>query len=134
MKMISIRVQGDLLEQFESACKKNYTNKSEVLRQAMVEYVRKNQNEENDVEELLSKGYTVYIVQMSKGTDNTWDETAKPKIKLVTLDKQEALDFFETLPKWEDTEEPEYDNNGLQKYWMPVVVETTAYDKNIIRQ
>ena len=68
MKMISIRVQGDLLEQFESACKKNYTNKSEVLRQAMVEYVRKNQNEGNDVEELLSKGLTTDSMFVDKYT------------------------------------------------------------------
>jgi hypothetical protein len=42
---INFRVPQQLLEDFERACQQNYTTKSEVLRQAMVEYVRKNKEE-----------------------------------------------------------------------------------------
>ena len=45
-KRLEIRVQAELLEKFEKACEANYTNKSEVLRRAMLDYVRKNQKEE----------------------------------------------------------------------------------------
>jgi len=39
-KRIYIRVPEQLLEEFDKACKANYTTKSEVLRRAMLEYVR----------------------------------------------------------------------------------------------
>ena len=44
-KRIYIRVPEQLLEEFDRACKANYTTKSEVLRRAMIEYVRQNQKE-----------------------------------------------------------------------------------------
>ena len=44
-KRIYIRVPEQLLKEFDRACKANYTTKSEVLRRAMIEYVRQNQKE-----------------------------------------------------------------------------------------
>lgn len=45
-KRLEVRVQAELLEQFDRACGANFTTRSEVLRQAMVNYVRQNQKEE----------------------------------------------------------------------------------------
>ena len=45
-KRIYIRVPEQLLKDFDRACEANYTTKSEVLRQAMLNYVRENQKEE----------------------------------------------------------------------------------------
>ena len=42
-KRIYIRVPEQLLKDFDRACEANYTNKSEVLRRAMLDYVRQNQ-------------------------------------------------------------------------------------------
>ena len=42
-KRIYIRVPERLLKDFDRACKANYTSKSEVLRRAMLDYVRQNQ-------------------------------------------------------------------------------------------
>lgn len=42
---LNIRVPKRLMADFEAACQDNYTNKSEVLRRAMIEYVRQNQKE-----------------------------------------------------------------------------------------
>ena len=44
-KRIYIRVPERLLKDFDRACKANYTTKSEVLRRAMLEYVRGNKKE-----------------------------------------------------------------------------------------
>ena len=44
-KRIYIRVPEQLLKDFDAACEANYTTKSEVLRRAMIEYVRQNQKE-----------------------------------------------------------------------------------------
>jgi len=44
-KRIYIRVPEQLLKEFDRACKANYTTKSEVLRRAMLEYVRENKEE-----------------------------------------------------------------------------------------
>jgi metal-responsive CopG/Arc/MetJ family transcriptional regulator len=44
-KRIYIRVPEQLLEEFDRACKANYTTKSEVLRRAMLEYVRETKKE-----------------------------------------------------------------------------------------
>ena len=44
-KRIYIRVPEQLLKEFDRACKANYTTKSEVLRRAMLEYVRETKNE-----------------------------------------------------------------------------------------
>ena len=43
---LNIRVPKQLLADFDKACQDNYTNKSEVLRRAMLDYVRQNQKEE----------------------------------------------------------------------------------------
>ena len=45
-KRLEVRVQAELLEQFDRACEENFTTRSEVLRQAMVSYVRQNQKGE----------------------------------------------------------------------------------------
>lgn len=45
-KRIYIRVPEQLLKDFNRACEANYTNKSEVLRRAMLNYVKENQKEE----------------------------------------------------------------------------------------
>lgn len=43
---LNIRVPAQLYEDFDEACANNYTNKSAVVKQFMVEYVRQNQKEE----------------------------------------------------------------------------------------
>ena len=48
-KRIYIRVPEQLLKDFNRACKANYATKSEVLRRAMLDYVRQNQGG-NDME------------------------------------------------------------------------------------
>jgi len=45
-KRIYIRVPEQLLKDFDAACEANYTTKSEVLRRAMLEYVRGNKKED----------------------------------------------------------------------------------------
>jgi len=45
-KRIYIRVPEQLLKEFDRACKANYTTKSEVLRRAMLEYVRGTKKED----------------------------------------------------------------------------------------
>lgn len=40
---LNIRVPKRLMADFEAACQDNYTNKSEVLRRAMLDYVKENQ-------------------------------------------------------------------------------------------
>lgn len=40
---LNIRVPKQLMADFDKACEANYTNKSEVLRRAMLDYVRQNQ-------------------------------------------------------------------------------------------
>lgn len=45
-KRLEVRVQAELLERFDKACEDNFATRSEVLRQAMVSYVRQNQKEE----------------------------------------------------------------------------------------
>jgi len=44
-KRIYIRVPEQLLKDFDRACDAHYTTRSEVLRRAMIEYVRQNQFE-----------------------------------------------------------------------------------------
>ena len=44
-KRIYIRVPEQLLKDFDRACDAHYTTRSEVLRRAMIEYVRQNQKE-----------------------------------------------------------------------------------------
>lgn len=46
---LNIRVPKQLMADFDKACEANYTNKSEVLRRAMLDYVRQNQGG-NDME------------------------------------------------------------------------------------
>jgi len=48
-KRIYIRVPEQLLKDFDRACEANYTTKSEVLRRAMLDYIRQNQKEEEEV-------------------------------------------------------------------------------------
>ena len=48
-KRIYIRVPEQLLKDFDRACEANYTTKSEVLRRAMLDYVRQNQKEEEEM-------------------------------------------------------------------------------------
>lgn len=42
---MNFRVPKQLMADFDKACEANYTNKSEVLRRAMLDYVRENQKE-----------------------------------------------------------------------------------------
>lgn len=51
---LNIRVPKQLLADFDKACQDNYTNKSEVLRRAMLEYVRGNKKEEGKVTKELT--------------------------------------------------------------------------------
>lgn len=81
----------------------------------------------------IEKGDVVYLVQMVKGTDQSYDETSEPRILLRTLDKQEALDLYESLPEQVELEEPEVDLEGRQKYESPVVVEVDLHESNLIR-
>ena len=46
---LNIRVPKQLLADFDKACQDNYTNKSEVLRRAMLNYVRENQKGEEEM-------------------------------------------------------------------------------------
>jgi len=48
-KRIYIRVPEQLLKDFDRACEANYTTKSEVLRRAMLDYIRQNQKGEGKV-------------------------------------------------------------------------------------
>ena len=51
-RRLEVRVQAELLELFDKACEANYTTRSEVLRQAMLEYVRQNQKGVNEVKKI----------------------------------------------------------------------------------
>jgi Arc/MetJ-type ribon-helix-helix transcriptional regulator len=53
-KRIYIRVPEQLLKDFDRACEANYTTKSEVLRRAMLDYIRQNQKEEEEVTTKMS--------------------------------------------------------------------------------
>ncbi len=79
------------------------------------------------------KNETYYLVQMVKGTDNSYDETSQPRTLLKTTDKKAALDFYETLPEWVALEEPETDLEGREKYESPVVVEVSSDTRTMIR-
>ena len=53
---LNIRVPKQLMVDFEQACEANYTNKSEVLRRAMLDYVRQNQGgSEMTYEQMVSE-------------------------------------------------------------------------------
>lgn len=126
-KRIYIRVPEQLLKDFDKACEANYTNKSEVLRRAMLDYVRENEGGSK------MKNETYYLVQMAKGTDSGYDETSQPRTLLKTTDKKAALDFYETLPEWVALEETETDLEGREKYESPVVVEVSSDTRTMIR-
>ncbi|NLP33558.1 MAG: hypothetical protein GX353_10520 [Oligella ureolytica] len=79
------------------------------------------------------KGETYYLVQMAKGTDNSYDETSRPRTLLKTMDKKEALDFYKTLPEWVALEEPETHPEGREKYESPVVIEVSSDTRTMIR-
>ena len=79
------------------------------------------------------KGETYYLVQMTKGTDNSYDETSQPRTLLKTTNKKEALDFYKTLPEWIALEEPETDLKGREKYESPVVIEVSSDTQTMIR-
>lgn len=79
------------------------------------------------------KGETYYLVQMAKGTDNSYDETSRPRTLLKTMDKKEALGFYKTLPEWVALEEPETDLEGREKYESPVVIEVSPDTRTMIR-
>lgn len=51
-KRIYIRVPEQLLKDFDAACEANYTTKSEVLRRAMLDYVRENQKEVSTMKQI----------------------------------------------------------------------------------
>ena len=53
-KRIYIRVPEQLLKDFDRACEANYTTKSEVLRRAMLEYVRENKKGEEEMTTKMS--------------------------------------------------------------------------------
>jgi hypothetical protein len=79
------------------------------------------------------KGGTYYLVQMVKGTDNSYDETSRPRTLLKTTDKKEALDLYKALPEWIALEEPETDLEGREKYESPVVIEVSSDTQTMIR-
>lgn len=100
-KNLNVRVPEQLLSDFDKACEANYTNKSEVLRRAMLDYVRKNQKEEKRTkltyqemveragEQVAADLGDLYVKLMSKAhymatdnglfTDNKeeWDENSQ---------------------------------------------------------
>lgn len=63
-KRIYIRVPEQLLKDFDAACEANYTTKSEVLRRAMLEYVRRNKKE-------AAKMKKIEVVIIEAGIDYT---------------------------------------------------------------
>ena len=72
MPNLNIRVPKKLLTDFETACESNYTNKSEVLRRAMVEYVRKNKKEATSMRvvnsETLGRQFNLDQLEQDHGT------------------------------------------------------------------
>ncbi len=73
-----------------------------------------------------------YLVQMAKGTDNAYDETATPRTLFETADKQKALDYYDTLPKVQALEEPETDLDGNEKYETPMLLAVYENGEQVI--
>lgn len=88
---------------------------------------------EKILREGLGMAETYYLVQMVKGTDNAFDETSKPRTLLKTTDKQEALDYYATLPEYVELDEPETDLEGREKYESPVVIEVSPDAQTLIK-
>lgn len=63
-----------------------------------------------------------YLVQMVKGTDDTYDETSPPRTLFETADKQKALAFYDALPKYQPLDVPETDIDGNEMYEFPVLL------------
>jgi hypothetical protein len=63
-----------------------------------------------------------YLVQMVKGTDDSYDETSAPRTLFETADKQKALAFYGTLPKYQPLDVPETDLDGNEIYETPVLL------------
>jgi len=118
---IHVRINSQLKENFRTAARAQNPGLPEnqamsaVVREMIVEYVKKH-GEEEKMEKIT------YLVQMVKGTDNAYDETATPRVLLKTTDKEKALRFFETLPKRQELEEPETDLEGNEKYESPMLL------------
>lgn len=97
-KRVEIRVQAGLLERFEEACKANYTTRSEILRQAMLDYVRQNSKEANDVRRVEKVQWDDGVEKRLKelGWDHTklYDEARKRATYsgIFTDDSTEATD------------------------------------------
>ncbi len=88
---------------------------------------------EEEAEEAIERGDTIYLVQVAKGTEDFYDETSEPRTLLRTPSKEYALAFYKTLPEVVELDEPETDLDGNQKFESPVVVETCAYGSTLIR-
>ncbi len=77
-KRIYIRVPEQLLKDFDRACEANYTNKSEVLRRAMLDYVRQNQGG-NDMEAKMT--YAEMVEEARKRALHSGTFTDNPEEK-----------------------------------------------------
>ena len=66
-KRIYIRVPEQLLKDFDAACKANYTTKSEVLRRAMLEYVRGNKKEDIRRNTIMAKKLSYQVLEDNGG-------------------------------------------------------------------
>lgn len=84
-KRIYIRVPDELLEKFDRACEANYTTKSEVLRRAMLDYVRGNKKGEEKMKG--AHDYTYVLVTqtqlMHPELDDSEELTEGEAIKLI---------------------------------------------------
>jgi hypothetical protein len=75
-KRIYIRVPDQLLKDFDRACEVNYTSKSEVLRRAMLDYVRENEGGS----EMKTKKYGNVALREFVGTLENGDGWRRPYI------------------------------------------------------
>ena len=101
---LNIRVPARLYEDFDRACANNYTNKSAVVKQFMVEYVRKNKK---GYEKMTNK--IVYWV----------DEKTGACVELAGTKWDEDLSVEELLTKAREVAEQE----GMDLSYGKVVIE-----------
>ena len=101
-KRIYIRVPEQLLKDFDRACEANYTNKSEVLRRAMLEYVRETKKEDVNMKKLLQKARKkveeemkrVGFIDDSDNSDRFLDNLSQKLAKEEVLKGNENIDFY----------------------------------------
>ena len=87
-KRIYIRVPERLLKDFDRACDAHYTTRSEVLRRAMIEYVRQNEKEVREMG--MGKVEKVEIVVIEAGDDYT-DRVESFELE-VSADESRAIE------------------------------------------